>query len=137
MTTTFQDLQNPDNPLNGAAIEHYDELNLTSSPPSGAEPFMFELVGDNGFTLTIGDGPHCGCAQYAPSDGLPPYLMARDTSSPRSGHAPMSFLVGDTVTPIAGRYRLPPNLVRAVIADFLGNGGRSPDVEWEEYDSRA
>jgi Immunity protein Imm1 len=49
-----------------------------------------------------------------------------------SGRHDMEFLVGDTPTPIDGRYRIAFDELREVVAEFVATGERSNRVSWEE-----
>lgn len=131
MNTTFQDLQNDNNPRNGQVLGDrsaltalLDELRLVRPP------IMCQLIGENGYNLTIGVGPDFGCVQHAANDGLPPYLMA---SGPWADDLQMTFVVGGTATPIDGRYRLPFAILQDVAATFVASGARSSAVKWEEF----
>ena len=132
MNTTFQDLQHDDNPRNGEVIGDplrvealLDELQTTQPP------FMCQFVGENGYDLTVGISPEIGCVQHSANDGSPPYLMAVE---PSARHQEMEFVVGDTTTPINGRYRLPFHTVKEVVATFVASGQRSRAVKWEELE---
>lgn len=49
-------------------------------------PGIFEIQAENGWTLTLGLGPEVGRAQYAPSDGMPPYWVAVNDGSVHGDH---------------------------------------------------
>ena len=134
MNVQFQDLEKDDNPRNGESFANPEELlDLLDELRSSRPPFMCELVGNNGFTLTVGIGGDTGCVQHAPSDGTPPYLMAIDPTTGKSTVEEMEFVVGGTATPIDGRYCLPFATVKDVVAEFAVSGNRSAAVNWEEF----
>jgi hypothetical protein len=95
-------------------------------------PFMCELIGDNGFTLTVGLAGDIGCVQHGPSDGTPPYLMAVGSNPVEPNAGEVEFVVGGTATPIDRRYSVPFKTVEQITANFIETGQRSPIVSWEE-----
>ncbi len=133
MMVEFQDLEDRTNPCNGErfaspsqVIALLDELNC-SRPP-----FMCELIGDNGFTLTVGLGGDVGCVQHAPSDGTPPYLMAVGSTEVEPNVGDVEFVVGGTATPIDRRYCVPFETAKQIAAHFVETGNRWLGVSWEE-----
>ncbi len=95
------------------------------------EPFFAELISDSGFKLLLGLGTFEGCAQFGPSNGEPPYLMAM-TSDPQEPDREMCFLINDTATDVPGRYRLPCEAVLEVTEAFVETGQRDERVAWEQ-----
>ena len=135
MNTTFQDLQNENNPRNGEAIS--DRASVTSlldDLRNIQPPFMCQFTGDNGFNVMVGIDHDFGCVQHSSNDGIPPFMMAVSKTGP-SDRSDMEFLVGDTPTPIDGRYRVPFDAVREIVAQFVTTGQRSSNVSWEELDA--
>jgi hypothetical protein len=131
MITKFFDLQEDSNPSNGAEITDVSQLLEIIDGLLERPPFICELVGDNGFGLSFGIGRPIGCAQYRSTDGRPPYFVTT------SGDADIAedefeFLMGDTLTPISGRYCIKFDLLKEVAAHFQETGQRSTLVEWEE-----
>jgi hypothetical protein len=136
MNTVFQDLQDQANPRNGQLLRDGREaVSLLNELRQTRQPFMCEFTADNGFNLTVGIAGEFGCVQHSSNDGMPPYLMAIVTTTARPGQADIEFLVGNTTTPIDGRYRLPFGTVAEIVADFVTTGGRHNQVSWEELDS--
>ena len=134
MNAIFQDLQHPRNPCNGKMFnDRRSIVALLDELRHIGPPFMFQLVGDNAFNLTVGIDRDFGCVQYSANDGSPPYLMATATAEGDSNQRDMEFLVGDTLTPIDGRYRLSFNIVMEIVADFVTTGKRSNNVSWREF----
>lgn len=131
MTTEFYDRHDDQNPANGTAIN--DRNHLLGIIDSFAErpPFFCELVGENGCNLLLGVGGPIGCAQFSRQDGSTPYLMAT-TSASKGKNEAVDFLIGDTPTPVPGRYCLPFALVREIAFYFQETGGRNPIVDWEQ-----
>ena len=131
MSIRVQDLQNDNHPRNGMVLGDPAEVTeLLKSLRASQPPTICELIGDNGYTLTVGVGPDFGCVQHAASDGLPPYLMAVSSAA---DDRPMEFVLGGTATPIDGKYRLPFETVANVVAEFVRSGQRSQRVEWVEF----
>jgi hypothetical protein len=128
---TFQDFQQTDNPLNGTGIDSTVGLTNLFESLKTREPFLFELRGNNGFSLTIGFAGDRGCVQHAPCDGSPPYLMAVAEEVADDDQF-IEFLAGDTPTPISRRFCLPIARVEEIAVTFLARGGRSESVAWEE-----
>jgi hypothetical protein len=56
--------------------------------------FFAELIGESGYRLMLGLGSADGCAQYSPSDGAAPHVMAVGNSAAAQGEAEQDFLVG-------------------------------------------
>jgi hypothetical protein len=134
MNVRFQDLEEHDNPRNGERFADTHELvALLEQLRRSRSPFMCELVGDNGTTLTVGIGGDNGCVQHARGDGTPPYLMALMPPEGQSVLHEMEFLVGGTPTPIEGRYCLPFGKLAEIVAEFAASGKRSDAVNWEEF----
>jgi hypothetical protein len=132
MNTTFQDLQDENNPRNGHLFsDRATVVSVLQDLRDIDPPFMCQFTGANGFNLMIGVAHDFGCAQHSPNDGMPPFLMAM----PRAGasdHADMEFLVGDTPTPIDGRYRIAFDELCEIVAEFVTTGARTTKVSWEE-----
>jgi len=94
---------------------------------------MCELRNEGGTSLTIGLARDHACAQFAATDGTPPYWMAVEVLADSSSRGDMEFCVGGTCTPIDGRYRLSLGSLEQVVASFVELGIQSPAVEWEEF----
>jgi len=134
MITTFQDLQDLDNPRNGQLLkERAAAVSLLQNLRAVEPPFMCQFTGNNGFNLIIGVADEFGCVQHSSNDGLPPYLMGISLTG-MAARDDMEFLVGDTPTPIDGRYRVNFDELRETVADFVATGERSTRVSWEELD---
>jgi len=134
MSATFQNLQHPDDARNGETLhDRPSVIALLDDLRHVAPPFMCQFVGDNEFNLTVGIDRDFGCVQHSANDGSPPYLMATVSSKAASDRREMTFLVGDTVTPIDVRYRLPFDIILQIVADFVTSGTRTENVTWEEF----
>ena len=132
MKATFQDLQDEGNPRNGTVFSDRETVaSLLEELRNVEPPFMCQFTGDNGFNLMIGVAHDFGCAQHSSNDGMPPFLMAVSKGD-SSGDSEMEFLVGDTPTPIDGRYQVAFDELREVVAEFIATGERSNRVPWEE-----
>jgi len=134
MNAEFQDLQHQDNPHNGETLrDQRSVMALLEELRDVSLPFMCQFAGDNEFNLTVGIDRDFGCVQHSANDGSPPYLMAIAPAASGLDRREMTFLVGDTATPIDGRYRLPISLVKEIVADFVTSGKRSENIVWEEF----
>lgn len=131
MKTQFFDRQDPGNPMNGRAINDSMALLDVLKNVRDRPPFFAELIGDNGYKLLLGLAAAEGCVQFSAADGSPPYLMA---VAPRAAESSgeISFLIGDTMSPVPKRYCLSLNQVVRIAAAFVETGIRSADVLWEE-----
>lgn len=131
MKAVFNDMQDHSSALDGAAVRDRRELFALLDGVRGREPFGCELVGENGYKLTLGIGKEIGFVQHSPSDGDTPYLLALAPEK-HCDQEYVEFLVGDTPTPVPGRFCLPFEAVRDIAAFFVETGKRSPTVSWEE-----
>jgi hypothetical protein len=131
MITFFQDLQLPDNPLNGRQLDSAASMAEIYQSLRTRKPFLFELRGENGFMLTIGFAGDTGSAQHSPCDGSPPYLMAISDEIVKEGDC-VAFLAGNTPTPIPRRFCLPISTVEQIICEFIESGEKFKKVTWEE-----
>lgn len=131
MSATLHDLQQLDNPMNGARLETTAAIAGLFRSLRERKPFLFELRGDNGFMLTVGFARNCGSVQYSPSDGSPPYLMAVADDAVDDGKF-VEFFAGNTPTPIPRRFCLPADEVEKIVAEFVTHDGKSEAVAWEE-----
>lgn len=134
MKVQFQDLQDRGNPHNGESFTSPSQVaGLLEDLRCSRTTFMCQLVGDNGFTLTVGVEDDTGCVQHAPSDGTPPYLMAVGSTEMEQNGGDMEFVVGGTATPIDRRYRLAFSTIKEIVVEFVQSGNRSSKVEWEAF----
>lgn len=131
MNVIFNDLQDKSNMMNGTCVGGAIGLHALLEPLKERQPFMFELVGANGCTLLVGFSKEVGCVQFSASDGEPPYLMALNDDIVDDERF-ISFLTGNTPTPIPRRFCLPIALVLAIMSAFIAEGVRSDAVAWEE-----
>jgi hypothetical protein len=131
MRTRFFDLQDDANPLNGTSIENLPELQNALESVRDRAPFIAELIGHNGFMLTLGMGITEGCVQFCSVEGDPPYLMAVNPDL-RDSEGECEFLCGGTLTPVVKRYCLPYAAFVEILAEFVQTGERKRDVLWEE-----
>jgi hypothetical protein len=130
VNVTFQDLERPDNPRNGTTLNGITAVSDLLASFAGRAPFIFELRGQAGYTLTVGFGGTLGCVQYSAADGTPPYMVAvADTPSPTE---PRYFLAGGQETEIPGRFCMPIDRVRDIVAEFVATGAPSLSAAWEE-----
>ena len=131
MKLTFSDYQDSTNPLNGTQVESPAELRELFKALYHREPFGAELLGENGFRLTIWLGGPKGGLQHGREDGAPPYLVpvATDDSDSSDDY---EFMVGGTSTPISARYVLPIDEVIEICVVFMETGQRKGDMVWEE-----
>ncbi len=131
MMAEFFDRQEKSNPLNGARIGDRQQLLKVFNGLMHRKPFFCELVGENGYSLLLGIGQHFTCAQYSPSDGSTPYLMAVGTSKPDNNQY-VEFLTADVPSPVPMRFCVAPGTVKEIAVHFIETGNRYPGVSWEE-----
>jgi hypothetical protein len=132
MKVTCQDQQEPKSAASGRVLSAPADVARLFESFRGRAPFMFELVGENGNSLTIGYSDAVGAVQHASSDGRPPYLMAVNEEAAVDDEAFVEFLAGGTPTPIPGRFCLPTDRVMAIAQEFVVTGERSAAVTWDE-----
>jgi len=130
MIATFRDMENKANELNGTAIHDGDRLRQILYGMQDKEPFVCELVGDNGFYLAIGVGP-VGFVEYSRYDGSPPHLMAVSPVNAVEDND-KEFLAGGTPTPVEARFCMPFDDVVKIAVYFLENSAACPFFSWEE-----
>ena len=125
MIVEFQDLEDRVSPYNGSQYSDAAKVvELLESIAMSRPPSMCEIIGDNGVTLTVGVGGKIGCAQFAASNGMPPYLMAVNTSDKVVDAGALEFCVGGTATPIEHRYCIPIRMVKLIVIVFVESGNR-------------
>ena len=133
MIVHYLDLQDSKSTLNGLRIEQPETLVTLLEQGRTREPFMFELQGDNGYTLAIGLASDIGSVEHSRSDGDPPYMVTVNPGVVAdTADSYMPFLCGGTETPVATRHCVEYELVKRIALDFLETGERSRAVEWEE-----
>jgi hypothetical protein len=131
MAVRFFDTQDAGNPANGKTITSESELRELLNSLRYRDPFFCELVAPNASKLLLGIGSDIGCAQYGPSDGSPPYLMAAAaTEQPADSYA--EFLTADTPSPVPIRYCLPLKTTLDIAAYFVETGEPWPGTRWED-----
>lgn len=133
MKVRYINRQDKSDPMNGSVMSDAERLAELLDGQRTKPPFMADLTGDNGFELMIGLGGDRGCAQFCRTDGSPPYLMAVSAHPPlvRTGY--VEFLATGTPTPVAGRYIISFNELKQIACHFVGTGGRSDAVSWQEF----
>lgn len=131
MKVVCRDHQESSSAIDGVELSQPEEVPALFSRLQGRAPFMFELTGENGYKLLIGRGDECGCVQFSPADGTPPYLMAV-AENPAEPDELVEFLAGGTLTPIPQRFCLKLSLIEALAIQFVRDGTRSEIVSWEE-----
>lgn len=131
MNVIYRDLQEPKNVSNGRVLSTPADVTALFGALRHRQPFLFDLLGENGHSLTIGYSEMVGAVQHASSDGRPPYFMAVNEEA-RDDDAAVEFLAGGTPTPILGRFCLPIQRILAVAIEFVVRGERSPAITWEE-----
>lgn len=129
MKAVFNHEQDHSPQLDGAIVQNRDELFALLDSFKGKQPFVGELVGDNGYKLMIGIGDQFGCVQY--SNDHVPYLMALAPGA-HPDEEYVDFLMGNTPSPVPKRNCLPFEKVKEIAAHFIETGERSSAVSWEE-----
>jgi hypothetical protein len=131
MKAVFSDLEDYSTSLDGATVHDRNEVIAVVDSARERAPFVCQLVGENGYMLTVGIGKDVGCVQHSPSDGDVPYLMAVAPGDHRKGEY-VEFLMGNTPTPFPRRNCLPLEMVKEIAAYFVESGERWSAVSWEE-----
>ena len=131
MKITFFDRRGASSPYNNEVVDTATDLLDILENLQDREPFFCELVGENGFNLLLGVGGNVSCAQYSPSDGSTPYLMAKLEGKAETNRY-AEFVINNTITPVPDRYSIPFETAKQIAAHFLETGQRSPLVSWEE-----
>jgi hypothetical protein len=131
MSVTFFDREDDANYLNGTIIRDRNRLFQILEDLRSREPFVCELVGDNGYCLHVGVGEY-GNVQHSRLDGDPPYLMAVNRSSEGEVDEYIEFLLGGTGTPISKRYCMPFDSVLEIVGYFFETGRIHPAFAWDE-----
>ncbi len=111
-------------------FETVDELSAFLRQLKSEEPSAGELIGNNGFKLTVGIDNAIAFAQYSSTDGEPPYLVAL-TNKPTISEC-HEFMVTGTPTEVDGKCCLPFEEFEKVVIDFMQTGSRSALVQWED-----
>ncbi len=135
MMVTFCDMHDESNPQNGAAVHEPSDLLKMLDSFRDREPFFAELVGENGYKLTIGIGK-IGAVQHSRSDDEPPYLMAVESAREKPD-SDQEFLAGNELTEVSSHYLLPFERVKEIAVYFQRTGERSPAVSWEDLRAMA
>jgi len=140
MQATFVDLDKSGSLI---VLNNRDEVAKLLSSFGDREPFICEIVGENGYKLGIGIGAEVGCVQFSRTDDEPPYLMASistaggdgtgdgDGTGNGAGSGDYSFLLGETPTPVDERFCLPMGRVIEIAQHFIETGLRCPLTTWE------
>jgi len=136
MKVRYVNTQDKSDPMNGAVIFDANKLTELIDARRNRNPFIADLIADNGFELMIGIGGSVGCAQYSRSDGEPPYLMAASRQRPVK-RGVIEFYTNDTPTPFAARYIIGFDELKEVAVHFLRTGERSDAVSWHVFDPGA
>jgi len=131
MSVVFHDLQDHSNPFNGTRMESKDTVNELFRSFEHRAPFFFELRQDCGVKLTVGFATDCAVLQHAAIDGSAPYLMAVADGRINDDEF-VSFLAGNTPTPVSRRFCLSTEQAINVIAQFIADGAMSHAIAWEE-----
>jgi hypothetical protein len=130
MVVTFFDIEDDSNSLNGTVIRDSERLLQILEGLRGRRPFVCELVGNNGFELTVGIGAH-GFAQYGRRDFSAGFMIAIAPGKELE-EGDIEFLAGRTPTPISKRYCMPFESVCDIARHFLEAGSPHPAFLWEE-----
>jgi hypothetical protein len=136
MKVRYLNYQNKLDPMNGMVIAEEAKLAELLDKRRNEPPFLAELSGDKGYHIEFGIGGDVGCIQHSQTNGKAPYLMAMSAHPPMKGGY-IEFLTANTPTPIAARYIVRFDELKAVALQFLKTGDKSDRVLWQELDPRA
>lgn len=131
MSAKFFDLQDTNNPDNGAILKDGSSAKALLMKNSSREPFTCELVYDEKWQLIIGLGPTLCCAEHSATDGGSRYLVAY-LESERTQTGEVEFMLSHAPTEILRRRCFPLDVLLDVAAYFVETGERSPNVFWED-----
>ena len=131
MDAWFNDFQDQSSRLHRAMVSNKAQVCALLDEARSRKAFGCELVGENGYQLTLGIGKDVGFVQYGPSSGALRYLMALAPGK-QVEQEHMDFLIGDTATEIPRRFSVPLALVKKIAVYFVEMGERSLAVSWEE-----
>jgi hypothetical protein len=130
MKCVINDLQDNASRIDAIAIENAKEvLALLDSIPE-RKPFACELIGENGYKLTVGIGKNVGFIQHSKINDDIPYLMALNSACGSTDDY-SNFMIGGTLTPIPAKFCFPMKVVKEIIACFVETGERSSICSWE------
>ena len=136
MIVRYDNEQSASDPLSGTVIDGSLRLAQLLESRRDNAPFFARLTADNGFEIMIGIGRDVGCVQYSRSNGGPPYLMAVSYDPPVKRGC-VEFLAANTPTPIAARYIINFDELKAIALHFLNTGERSGSTSWQVLNPRA
>ena len=129
MRVQYRNLEDDLDPMNRAEIAGRAKLGELLDDRRYKQPFVAELVADNGFKIVFGISADFGCVEYIRVDGDLPYLMAVSPHPPiTSGY--FEFLLGGTATPIPAREILTFDEMKQIAMHFLETGERSDAFSW-------
>jgi len=131
VSATFHDLQEAENPRNGTVLDSPASVSKLFESLSRREPFVFELRGHTGYTLTIGLAGALGFAQLSRTDGTPPYNVAVADEADGQSES-IGFLAGNQPAEIPGRYCVRVGQIEEIATAFVTTGGRSETIRWQE-----
>jgi hypothetical protein len=104
MKVRYRNLQDDLDPMNRTEIAGREKLDELLDGRRHKQPFVAELVADNGFKIVFGISTDFGCVEYIRVDGDLPYLMAVSPHPPMaSGFRVSSRWYGYT-DPSAGNF---------------------------------
>lgn len=129
MKVKFVDFDTTEQPAPQVVLTNGDEVAKLLNGMRKREPFMCELIGENGYKLGIGIGADVGCVQYSRVDGEPPYLMATNGIEYGDEHI---FMMSGTPTPVDGKFCLPMAKVVEIAGFFVETGRQPIETAWEE-----
>lgn len=93
------------------------------------EPFMVELVRDDGASLSMGLGQSVTVLDYVPADGNPPYLLSH---GPGTSAQSIWFRYRGDASEFPPEAAVPYPMGRAALRHFLSTGQLTSDLTWRE-----
>ncbi len=130
MKVTFHDLEHPSPPPEQSSFFRPADVMQLLRSLNTSNPFLVELLGENGFRLTIGLAEDCATVQFSSSEGVPPFCVAVGDSG--ASNEFVEFTAGGTPTPISQRFCLSLAMMEQIVACFVTTGGKWDGVLWEE-----
>lgn len=110
-------------------VELEELLDRLTQEAEGGEPFIVELVADDGATLSIGLGRSLSVANYVSASLDPPYFQSLGQESEDE---PLAFSYRGERSEFAPESAIPIEQARAATRRFIESQSLPDNVDWEE-----